>query len=105
MPEAIKEPEIYYPVGNEWVAVPEIGEVRSVQSFNVLSERHKGMLEVRGGAAPLLKPLIEDDGVPLAVKGADWGRLEDWIPSFELNEGALEVKGTIFAPGDFRGFV
>ncbi len=105
VPEVIEEREIYYPVGNEWVALPEITAGGGLESFNVLKEANKGMLEIRGGKTPLLEPSLKVSGREFEFKEAKWRRLEDWIPQFELVKKGLKVVGTIFCPNDFRGFV
>lgn len=105
VPEVIREQTRYYPVGNEWVALPEITENGGIHSFNVLSERHKGMLEVRGGNEPLLQPLIEISGDTVPLGQAVWSRVADWLPRFELIWQGVDLQGTIFCPGQHRGFV
>ncbi len=56
VPEVIEEQARYYSTGNEWVALPEITQDGAIHSFNILSERHKGMLEVRGRCKTLTAP-------------------------------------------------
>ena len=59
VPETVRDEIKYYPVGNEWVALPELNEFGAVESFNVISEHHKGMIEFRGGAEKLLIPFLK----------------------------------------------
>ncbi len=105
VPEVIEEKTRYYPTGNEWVSLPEISEDGAVHSFNVLSERQKGMLEVRGGEKPLLWPTLEIDGTEIPMAEAAWSRVAHWLPRFKLRRDGLNVRGTIYCPGPQRGFV
>lgn len=57
VPETLKDKTKYYPVGNEWIALPELNELGQVESFNIISELHKGMIEFRGAPQqPILAP-------------------------------------------------
>ncbi|NLJ79727.1 MAG: glycoside hydrolase family 125 protein [Firmicutes bacterium] len=105
VPEVIADPKIVYPVGNEWVALPEVREDGSIPSFNILSEAKRGLIEFKGGSDPLLRPALQVDGVVLNLQKARWRRLEDWIPRFELEQKGLFVRGTIFCPQGFHGFI
>lgn len=105
VPEVIEEQARYYCTGNEWVALPEITEDGAIHSFNILSERHKGMLEVRGGEKPLLRPIVQIDGAEAPLKRAVWSHAADWLPRFDLAWQGVKIRGTIFCPGQHRGFV
>ena len=105
VPETITEELDYYPVGNEWIALPEVNQFGKVESFNVISEYHKGMLEVRGGADPLLAPYLTVDGEVQELTDLSWTRLEDWIPRFTLGGSGWKLEGTVFCPNGRRGFV
>jgi len=105
VPETITEELDYYPVGNEWIALPEVNQFGKVESFNVISEYHKGMLEVRGGADPLLAPYLTVDGEVQELTDLSWTRLEDWIPRFTLGGSGWKLEGTVFCPHGRRGFV
>ncbi|HBG15327.1 MAG TPA: hypothetical protein DDW93_00975, partial [Firmicutes bacterium] len=106
VPETITDTTKFYPVSNEWVALPEITGDGGIHSLNVLSESHKGMLEVGGDKNdPLLKPFIKVNGEPINIGAASWSRLEDWIPTFKVSSNETIMSGTIFCPNDQRGFV
>ena len=105
VPETISETMKYYPVGSEWVALPELNQCGQLESFNVISEHHKGMSEFRGGEESLLTPSLGVDGTQVEISPLDWTRLEDWIPRFLLRAPGYILEGTVFCPSGFRGFV
>jgi hypothetical protein len=53
-----------------------------------------------GLGAPLLKPIVEIDGVvqDLSAGTMAWERAGQWLPTFTCTLGELVVRGTIFAP-------
>jgi hypothetical protein len=53
-----------------------------------------------GDAPPLLKPVIEIDGVAQDLAGGTmvWERALAWLPTFTCTLGDVIVRGTIFAP-------
>jgi hypothetical protein len=53
-----------------------------------------------GRGAPLLKPVVEIDGVvkDLASGTMAWERAAQWLPTFACTVGDVVVRGTIFAP-------
>jgi hypothetical protein len=55
---------------------------------------------VQGRGAPLLKPVIELDGVvqDLSAGTMAWERAAAWLPTFTCALGDVVVRGTIFAP-------
>jgi len=105
VPEVVEEEMSFYPVGNEWIALPELNQLGQVESFNVISEQHKGMLEFRGGEQPILAPALTVDGAAQKFTCLHWTRLEDWIPQFELSGAGWKLVGTVFCPNGFRGFI
>src|SRR5271157_344552 len=52
------KPDDVIPTGNEWISLPDIRAVDgALDSFNVLSMRNRGLLEVTGeGGSPVLQP-------------------------------------------------
>ncbi len=92
-------------MGSEWVALPELNQCGQLESFNVISEHHKGMIEFRGGEESLLTPSLGVDGTQVEISPLDWTRLEDWIPRFLLRAPGYILEGTVFCPSGFRGFV
>lgn len=105
VPETIREEMLYFPVGNEWIALPELNQWGQVESFNVISEHHKGMVEFRGQDEPLLAPFLSVQGQRVGFSQLKWDRLDDWIPHFQLLGEDFRLEGTIFCPDGFRGFV
>lgn len=105
VPEVVEEEMSFYPVGNEWITLPELNQLGQVESFNVISEQHKGMLEFRGGEQPILAPALTVDGAAQKFTCLHWTRLEDWIPQFELSGAGWKLVGTVFCPNGFRGFI
>jgi hypothetical protein len=55
---------------------------------------------VDGAGTPLLKPVVEIDGVvqDLAKGTMAWERAAAWLPTFTCTLGDVIVRGTIFAP-------
>jgi hypothetical protein len=53
--------------GNEWISLPDIrAEDGALHTFNVLSMRSRGLIEVRGAdGAPVLQPYFVAGGKPL----------------------------------------
>ena len=104
VPETIREEMLYFPVGNEWIALPELNQWGQVESFNVISEHHKGMVEFRGQDEPLLAPFLSVQGQRVGFSQLKWDRLDDWIPHFQLLGEDFRLEGTIFCPRWFPGF-
>ncbi|MBO8142065.1 MAG: glycoside hydrolase family 125 protein [Firmicutes bacterium] len=102
----IRDRTLYYPTGNEFVALPLINEGGAVETFNVLHMGCKGMLEFYGlDHAPLLAPVVMVGDQEVAFPDISWQRLEHWVPCFTAHAGSLRLRGTICAPPGHRGFV
>jgi len=103
-PVALKAGDVL-PTGNEWVALPTIrSEDGAVASFNVLSMRDRGLLEVVGeNGTPALKPYFKIDGKALALKNLSWELLEYWIPVAHMSADGIEITMTYCAPPGSRG--
>lgn len=93
------------PTGNEWIALPTIRAVDGVLgSFNVLSMRDRGLLEVTGGAAgPVLEPYFAVDGKPLAFRNPEWTLRSYWIPEAQLTVDGMKATLVWCAPPGVRG--
>ena len=105
VPETLKDKTKYYPVGNEWIALPELNELGQVESFNIISELHKGMIEFRGAPQqPILAPFLAVDGREQELTHFQWTRLVDWIPAFSSGT-KLAAAGDCFRLNGWRGFV
>lgn len=98
-------PDDVLPTGNEWIALPEIRAVDgAIASFNVLSMRDRGLLEVRGDSgAPALQPYFMINGKPLQFRNPTWEVIEYWIPVAHLTVDGLDATITYCAPPGSRG--
>jgi uncharacterized protein len=92
------------PTGNEWISLPTIrASDAALVSFNVLSMKSRGLLEVTGGnGTPVLKPYVTADGKALALKKLSWELIEYWIPVAHFSEGGLDGTITYCAPPGSR---
>jgi len=92
------------PTGNEWIALPEINAADgSLRSFNALSMRDRGLLQVTGDrGAPVLKPLFSVDGKELPPIKLSWELIEYWIPVAHFTSDGLEGSITYCAPPGAR---
>ena len=94
--------------GNHWLALPCIHPADgSIHALGTLHRGARAAVEFAGGstfldgdAPPLLKPVIEIDGVPQDLAGGTmvWERALAWLPTFTCTLGDVIVRGTIFAP-------
>lgn len=93
------------PTGNELIAFPAIRAADgAIPSFNVLSMRHRGLLEVSGGkSAPALRPFVAVNGQELAPQELRWELDAYWIPTASYVRDGLRVTYTYCAPPDERG--
>jgi uncharacterized protein len=90
--------------GNEWLALPEIrAKDGALMSFNVLSMRDRGLLQVTGeGDRPVLEPHFKIDGKLLALHNPAWHLLEYWIPEARQSDDGIELAMTYCAPNGYR---
>lgn len=93
------------PTGNEWIALPDIrASDAALMSFNALSMRDRGLLEVLGeGGAPVLQPYFLVDGKPLPFRHPAWELIEYWIPEARQTTDGIEATVTYCAPPSSRG--
>lgn len=98
------KPDDVVPTGNEWIALPTIrASDGALGSFNVLSMRDRGLLEVNGeNGEPVLQPYIMVEGKPLAFRNLSWELIEYWIPSAHFAADGLEATLTYCAPPGAR---
>lgn len=88
---------------NEWIALPDIrASDGALESFNVLSMRDRGLLEVRGAGAPVLKPYFTVDGKPLPIANLSWELIEYWVPTAHFSANGLDATLTYCAPPGSR---
>jgi uncharacterized protein len=94
------KPTDVIPTGNEWIALPTIrASDGALESFNVLSMRDRGLLEVSGDRdTPAIGPYFIVGGKPVAFENPSWQLIESWIPTATLNQNGLEFTLTYCAP-------
>lgn len=92
------------PTGNEWIALPAIRAVDgAIESFNVLSMRDRGLLEVTGErGGPVLQPYFVVNGEPLPFHGPSWSLMEYWVPVAQLTVEGIETSIAYCAPPGVR---
>ncbi|MGH9682976.1 MAG: glycoside hydrolase family 125 protein [Candidatus Acidiferrales bacterium] len=98
------KPDDVIATGNEWIALPAIRATDgALMSFNVLSMRDRGLLEVTGeGGGPALQPYVLLDGKPVPFKNLSWELIEYWIPVATLTSEGAEITLTYCAPPGSR---
>jgi len=92
------------PTGNEWISLPDIrAEDGALNTFNVLSMRNRGLLQVQGERSkPVLQPYFEANGKRLPFKNPSWDLIEYWIPTAHLTMDGLDATLTWCAPHGSR---
>ena len=97
-------PDDVLPTGNEWIALPTIrASDGALDSFNVLSMRDRGLLEVTGERGqPALQPYFMVDDKQLSFQNPSWGLIEYWIPVARLTVEGMEAAITYCAPAGSR---
>jgi uncharacterized protein len=98
------KPDDVLPTGNEWISLPSIrASDGAIDSFNVLSMRDRGLLEVTGDrGGPALQPYFMVDGKQIEFRNPTWELIEYWIPSAHLTVDGLDVSITYCAPPGSR---
>ena len=94
--------------GNHWLALPCIHPANgSIYAVGMLHRGARAAVEFAGSAGfvngdgpPLLKPVIQIDGVvqDLSAGMMVWERAAAWLPTFTCTLGDVVVRGSIFAP-------
>lgn len=98
------QPDDVIPTGNQWIALPDIrASDGALTSFNVLSMRYRGLLQVNGAQdAPVIQPYFEAAGQPLPFHNPSWDLIEYWIPRAHQTAEGLEMTLTWCAPPGMR---
>ena len=100
-PEPIDENKLFYPTGNEYIALPENEEKGGIKTANLLRFDLNGMLEFSGSEAEaLLSPLVSVNGEQENLSDVfNWHYDAGWIPCFETDlKNKLLLRGTIATP-------
>jgi len=86
--------------GNEWLALPEIrASDGALLTFNVLSMRERGLLQVAGDAGrPALAPTFTLNGKPAALGAWHWSLQGYWIPSARQQAQGIDYTLSWCAP-------
>ena len=85
------QPDDVIPAGDEWIVLPTIraGD-GALTSFNVLSMRYRGLLQVAGAqGAPVIQPYFEVAGKRVPFRDPAWDLIEYWIPTTHLTADGL----------------
>ena len=98
------QPQDVLPTGNQWISLPDISAGDgSLNTFNVLSMRHRGLLQVSGErGGPVLQPYFTANGKPLEFRNPAWELIADWIPEAHLTVSGLDATLTWCAPPQSR---
>lgn len=93
--------------GNEWLALPEIRPTDgALLSFNALSMKHNGLLQVTGGeSGAVIEPILRQRGSPLKLNPLAWRLKGYWIPEGHTSQNDLHITLTYLAPNGFRAAV
>lgn len=92
------------PTGNEWIALPAIrASDGALGSFNALSMRDKGLLEVTGeSGTPALTPYFKIGDKRVQLHNPAWELIEYWIPVGKQTIDGVETTITYCAPPGSR---
>ena len=103
VPVALKADDVL-PTGNEWISLPDISALDgSLKTFNVISMRDRGLLQVSGeNNSPVLQPYFEVGDKPLAFRNPSWELIEYWIPTAHLTVDGMDATLTWCAPPGSR---
>jgi hypothetical protein len=94
------KPDDVLPTGNEWISLPDISALDgSLKSFNVISMRDRGLLQVSGeNSFPILQPYFQVGDKRLAFRNPSWELIEYWIPTASMTVDGMEATLTWCAP-------
>ncbi len=106
-------PEAVIATGNDWIALPEIrASDGAVVSFNVLSMRERGLLQVQGspevnsgpesGLTPALAPWVAVGAEPPGLHVSAWRLIDYWIPVATARSGSVHIRITYVTPPHAR---
>ncbi|MFR6102471.1 MAG: glycoside hydrolase family 125 protein [Christensenellales bacterium] len=95
----------YQVTGNEYVSLPAIREdTGAVQGLTVLHMGAKGLLELCGGDAPLIAPVVRVAGQEAMLAKLRWRRENAWVPVAQGEAQGLTVTLTYLCPLGERAF-
>ena len=71
----------YQVTGNEYLSLPNIREdTGAIEGLTVLHMGAKGLLELNGGGAPLIAPMVRMSGCKVTLAPFRWRRENAWVP-------------------------
>ena len=93
-------PDDVIPTGNDWIALPSIrASDGTLQNFNVISMRYRGLIEVAGPAKkPLMSPFVEIAGARLPLAHLKWTLRDYWLPTGTMETDGVRIRLTYVAP-------
>lgn len=95
----------YQVTGNEYVSLPAIREdTGAVQGLTVLHMGAKGLLELCGGDAPLIAPVVRVAGQEAMPAKLRWRRENAWVPVAQGEAQGVGVTLTYLCPLGERAF-
>ena len=95
----------YQVTGNEYVSLPAIREdTGAVQGLTVLHMGAKGLLDLCGGDAPLIAPVVRVAGQEAMLAKLRWRRENAWVPVARGEAQGLTVTLTYLCPLGERAF-
>ena len=106
-------PDAVVATGNDWIALPEIraGD-GAIVSFNVLSMRDRGLLQVQGepsvetspesGRVPAIAPWVAVGTAKPGLHVDAWHLIDDWIPVATANTDGVRTEVTYATPMQSR---
>jgi hypothetical protein len=95
------------PTGNDWIALPSIrARDGSLQNFNIISMRYRGLLEMGGLAnRALMAPFLVIGGERRPLANLQWSMRDYWIPTATMQADGVRVRLTYVAPPDSRAAI
>ena len=99
--------------GNDWIALPEIrASDGAIVSFNVLSMRDRGLLQVQGSPTnnsgpeqkriPAVQPWVATGPASTGLQVSSWRLIDYWIPVATARSGSLRFRITYATPPHSR---
>jgi len=101
------------PTGNDWIALPDIrASDGAIVSFNVLSMRDRGLLQVQGtpradsgpeqATVPAVAPWLAVGAQAPGLQVSQWHLIDDWIPVATAQDGSVQITITYATPPESR---
>lgn len=95
----------YQVTGNEYLSLPTIREdTGAIEGLTVLHMGAKGLLELNGGGAPLIAPMVRMAGRKVTLTPVRWRRENAWVPMAQGEMQGLTVTLTYLCPLGERAF-